>query len=232
MSQRTLTRFIPGEEIDAVAQWNFDAVDTEALEAAAKARAAQQERDQLQDTRMRQDGYAEGFAQGFAQGQAHAIVEEQHKFEKYVQEEAGAKAERFAQLFTLAEQQLKEAEQIMSQGVMDLALALARQVVRQELSINPNVLQPVVREALGLLMADSKAAVVRLHPLDIEVFQDALTTEFASVSLTLVADSSIAPGGCVVSSAGTVVDGRLATRWRRAVATLGVDEPWEEPPHA
>lgn len=232
MSQRTLTRFIPGEEIDAVAQWNFDAVDTEALEAAAKARAIQQERDQLQDTRMRQDGYAEGFAQGFAQGQAHAIVEEQHKFAQYVQEEAGAKAARFAQLFTLAEQQLKDAEQIMSQGVMDLALALARQVVRQELSINPNVLQPVVREALGLLMADSKAAVVRLHPLDIEVFQDALTTEFASVSLTLVADSSIAPGGCVVGSAGTVVDGRLATRWRRAVATLGVDEPWEETPNA
>ncbi len=232
MSQRLLTRFIPGEEIDAVSQWSFDAVDTEALQAAAKARAELNDRDQQQDERMRQDGYAEGFAKGFAQGQARAIVDEQHKFEQYVQNEARATAERFAGIFTLATQQLHEAEQVMSQGVMALALALARQVVRQELSINPNVLQPVVREALGMLMADTKAATVRLHPLDIEVFQDALTTEFAGVDLNLVADAAVAPGGCVVSSAGTVVDGRIASRWRRAVATLGVDEAWEEPPDA
>ena len=35
---RNLSRFIPGEEIDAVSQWNFSAVDTDALLLAAKAR--------------------------------------------------------------------------------------------------------------------------------------------------------------------------------------------------
>ncbi len=32
----------------------------------------------------------------------------------------------------------------------------------------------------------------------------------------------------VVAASGTVVDGTLDTRWRRAVANLGLASPWEE----
>jgi flagellar assembly protein FliH len=35
----------------------------------------------------------------------------------------------------------------MAQGVLELACELARQVLRHELSVNPNVVQPVIREA-------------------------------------------------------------------------------------
>lgn len=234
MNTRTLTRFIPGEEIAEVARWSFESVDVDAIEDAARAQAALEQeareralaRDVARDAQVREEGYAEGFAQG----RAHAILEEQHKFQQYLDNEAAEKARRFTALLQSAEQQLHEAEMLASQGVLDIALALARQVVRQELSINPNVLQPVVREALGLLVADTKAAVVRMNPLDIEVFQDALATEFSAVSLTLVADAAISPGGCVVGAGGTVVDGRLQTRWHRAVAALGVDRPWDEEP--
>lgn len=232
MTTRSLTRFIPGEEISDVARWNFAAVDQEALERAATAQEAlareAYERDAARDTQVHEEGHAQGYAEGFAQGRAHAILEEQHKFQQYLDKEAVEKARRFAALMQSAEQQLHEAEQMASQAVLDMALALARQVVRQELAANPNALQPVVREALGLLAADTKAAVVRMHPLDIEVFQDTLATEFAAVSLTLVADSTIAQGGCVVSAGGTVVDGRLQSRWRRAIAALGMDAPWDE----
>ena len=37
----------------------------------------------------------------------------------------------------------------MAQGMLELACELARQVLRHELSVNPNALQPVIREALG-----------------------------------------------------------------------------------
>jgi flagellar assembly protein FliH len=58
--------------------------------------------------------------------------------------------------------------------------------------------------------------------------QEALETEFAGMALALVADASVKPGGCVVAASGTVVDGTLDTRWRRAVANLGLASPWEE----
>jgi flagellar assembly protein FliH len=48
------------------------------------------------------------------------------------------------------------------------------------------------------------------------------------MALALVADASVKPGGCVVAASGTVVDGTLDTRWRRAVANLGLASPWEE----
>ncbi len=45
--------------------------------------------------------------------------------------------------------------------------------------------------------------------------------EFSGLSLTLVADATITRGGCLVESAGTVVDGTMEKRWARAVARLG-----------
>lgn len=221
---RTPSRFIPGEEINAVAQWDFAAVDTHSLRAAAQAQVYQQARDMERDEVLRQEGYA----QGFIQGQAHAVLDAEKKIADYVEHQGREAAERLALLFNSTEQQLSQAQQVMAAGVLELACELARQVLRQELSVNPNVLQPVVREALALLAADSKAAVVRLNPLDLEVLQEPLKAEFASLALTLVADASLQPGACHVTSGGTVVDGTLDTRWRRAVANLGLDVAWED----
>lgn len=221
---RTLSRFIPGEEIDAVSQWNFSAVDTDALRLAAKAREEQETLRLARDEVVRQEAYAAGIAQGRVQAMADA----DQRVRDYAEGQGQTAAQRFAQLIESAEQQLGASQQVMAHGVLELACALARQVLRQELSVNPNVLQPVIREALSVLAADTKSAIVRLHPVDMEVLQDALSSEFSGMALALVADATIKPGGCVIASAGTVVDGTLDTRWRRAVANLGLSSPWEE----
>lgn len=221
---RTLSRFIPGEEIEAVSQWSFGSVDTDNLRLAAKAREEQEQLALARDELVRQ----EGFAQGFAQGRARAAVEGEQKLRAYAEGQGKQAAQRFASLIADAQAQLAASQQVMAQGVLELACVLARQVLRQELSVNPNVLQPVIREALSVLAVDTKSATVRMHPQDVEVLQDALEAEFAGMSLALVADAAIQPGGCIVTSAGTVIDGTLQTRWRRAVANLGLQEPWEE----
>ena len=226
---RNQSRFIPGEEIDAVSQWNFAAVDTTSLQLAAQSQGHQQAQDQAREEALRQQAHAQGFAEGFAQGQARATLEAGHKIDDYARNQGLATANRFTQLLAGAQEQLAQSQQVMAQGVLELACELARQVLRHELSVNPNVLQPVIREALGLLAADSKSAVVRLNPLDAEVLQEALQTEFSALDLTLIADAAVQPGGCLVTSAGTVVDGSLGTRWRRAVVSLGLSVAWEDP---
>ena len=220
---RNYTRFIPGEEIDAVEQWDFGAVDSRALLLAAQAKSQQQAAERAQDDSARQ----EGFAQGFEQGRAHATLEAQRQMSDLIAEQGQAAARQWAQLFESAQAQLAEAEQAMAQGVLELACEVARQVLRRELSINPQTLVPVLREALGLLLADGKSAVVRLNPNDKEALAPTLETEFADLALTLVADAAIAPGGCIAESAGTVVDATLPKRWTRAVANLGVSLGWE-----
>ncbi len=141
---------------------------------------------------------------------------------------AGNRPHSLAQLLQSAREQLAQSQQVMARGVLELACEVARQVLRHELSVNPNVVLPVVREGLNLLGDDSKGAVVRLNPLDLDVLEDTLQTEFSGLSLTLTPDSSIEPGGCRISNAGAVIDGDLHTRWRRAIAKLGLELDWDE----
>jgi flagellar assembly protein FliH len=220
---RNYTRFIPGEEIDAVAQWDFGAVDTRAKLLAAQASSQQKAAERAQDEALRQEGYALGFEQGRAQ----AVLEAQRQMNEFLAHQGDSSARQWARLFEAAQGQLAEAEQAMAQGVLELACELARQVLRRELLVDPQSLLPVMREALSLLLADGKNAVVRLNPSDKEALAPMLDTEFAGLSLTLVADSAIAPGGCIVESAGTVVDATLPKRWLRAVASLGVSAAWD-----
>ncbi len=229
---RNLSRFIPGEEIDMVARWNFGDVDADLLQieaddqarALAQAQAIQAERDAEREQVVRQQAYAEGFAQG----QATAVLKAEQQHLAYLENEGRASATRFAQLLTSAREQLAQCEQVMARGVLELACVLARQVVRHELSVNPNVLQPVIREGLLMLGDDSKAAIVRLHPLDLEVLQDVVQGEFATLALTLTADPTISQGGCRITSAGAVIDAELESRWQRAIAKLGLQVQWDD----
>jgi len=222
---RNYSRFIPGEEIDAVEQWNFAAVDTASLLLAAQVKVRDEAAEEFKQEACRQEGYAEGFAQGRAQ----ATVEAQRQMADFIANQGRDAAREFARLFATVQAQLVEAEQVMAQGTLELACELARQVLRRELSVDPQAVQPVVREGLGLLVADTKSAVVRLHPLDLKVLEEVIRTEFSSLSLTLLADPTLTRGGCLIESAGTVVDGTLEKRWMRAVASLGLESSWEEP---
>lgn len=223
---RAYTRFIPAEEIGQFAQWDFGAVDETARRAAQL--AAAQEDPAL---KVKYDqGYDQGFTEGHLQGTVQAQEEAQRQMQEYLAHQGRETAQRLAALHTAMQERLAEAEQRIAQGVLEMACALARQVVRQELTANPNALQPVVREALGILIADGRSAVVRLNPLDMDVVQQPLREEFATLALTWMADASVPPGGCLVECAGAVVDGSLEKRWQRAIANLGLQAPWEPEP--
>jgi flagellar assembly protein FliH len=220
---RQYTRFIPGEEIDAVSQWRFGDVDGAAMLLQAQTLAREESE---QTEAARQQGYAEGFVQGRSQ----ALLEADQKVNAYISQQGQDSARQFAALIESARGQLEEAEQLASQGVLELACELARQVLRHEISSNPNVLLPVIREALGLLFDDSRAVQIKLNPLDLDVLQDILREEYPGLPLTLQADPGMTRGGCLVESGGTVVDGRLEKRWARAIGRLGQNRPWEEVP--
>jgi flagellar assembly protein FliH len=146
----------------------------------------------------------------------------------FLNAQAREAADKLGQLFATAQNQLLEAEQAMAQGVLELSCELARQVLRHELSINPNVLMPVLREALGTLAVDSKSAVVRMNPVDMDALGEQIHADFAGMGLSLRADTTVLQGGCQVESSGMVVDGTLGKRWQRVVGSLGLSSTWED----
>lgn len=220
---RNQSRFIPGEELGTVAGWDFGAVDQASVRFAAKVKAREMAEEQSRENEARQLGFSDGYAQGHAQ----ATLEGQRLIAEYIETQGQDAARQFGQLFESTNEQIAQSQQVMAKGVLELACELARQVLRHELSVNPNALQPVIREALSVLAIDSKAAFVRLNPVDLDVLQDVVKQEFSGLALSLLSDASVTRGGCLVESAGTVVDGTIEKRWGRAVAKLGLESAWE-----
>lgn len=235
---RAYTRFIPSEEIgaDAVTQWRFGAVDgsdllplPEPQEAAEAAAPVVDEAEHLaQLAQAQQQAHAQGHAEGVAQGRSEAGLEWQQRMDDYMAGAGQETAHRMEGLVGALDASLSELQQRMAQEVLQLACDIARQVVRQELKSNPQALLPVVREALDMLVTEGRPATVRLHPQDLEHLEQPLRQEFAQHKLQWLADADVAPGDCLVESSGTVVDGGLDKRWRRAVAALGLVSAWQE----
>ena len=221
---RAHSTFIPAEQVGDANNWAFDPVDQAALRFAAKVRAQAEAEDRARDNTARQAGYAEGYEQGHA----HATLEGQRQISEYIATQGQEAAQQFLGLFRSAQEQVELSQQTLAKGVLELACELARQIVRRELSTNPNAVQPVVREALGMLTVDTKMAAVRMHPVDLDVMGEDLSREFSNLHLTLVPDANVTVGGCLVEAAGAVVDGSVERRWHKAVASLGLESSWEQ----
>ena len=226
---RNYSRFIPGEEIEGCEQWRFRAIDTAAQLLEAQVRAREEAQSDARVQMLRQDSFQAGYADGVIQGHAQAQTEVQQQMADFLANQAQMTAKRLGEVFSAAQSELNQSQQVVAEGVLELACELARQVLRQELSVNPNVMLPVIREAVELLGVEHQSAVVRMHPTDMDVLQAPLAGEFAGLSLSLRADPTLEPGGCVVESAGMVIDATLQKRWQRAVATLAMASAWEVP---
>lgn len=215
LSSMARDALVPGEQIGGFIRWQFGSVVAEEAKPT----------DGIDPEAVR-EAQRLGFDEGLAAGRAEALAEAQTRMDDYLAGQGRALAERFAALFSAAQRRFADAEQIMARGTLEIACALARQVLRHELATNPNTLEPVVREALGMLLADGKSARVRLSQTDFDMLGDPLRAEFEGQSVVVVADAAIEPGDCLVESAGAVIDGGIARRWARAVASLGLSMRW------
>lgn len=234
---RAYARFVPREEVSEVSAWDFGSFGAPAAlpeppaapepEAPAEAVA-----EPVIDEAALQSAREEAYHQGFEQGQLAAQDQVRQQMADFMSRQGEVTALRLRTLVDTYEARMAQVEQELAQHVLALSCEIARQVVRQELSTNPNALMPVIREALDMLVHDGQGATVRLNPLDLDVLQASLAQEFESHRLSFIADSSVDAGSCQVELAGMMIDGGLAKRWRRAVAALGQPIAWDEPPAA
>lgn len=228
---RPKSSFIPGEDIEQVSDWAFSAVDTHSDRFAAKLRAQEMQEALQKEEDLRQSGFAEGYGagytEGFAKGHEQAALAGQQQLDDYIANQGRDATQRLGTLFAQVHTQLAQEEQAIAKEMLEMACEIARQVLRKELAVNPNLLQPVIREALGMLLLDGRPSTIRLHPDDADVLAGTLREDFAGLDLTLIPDATITPGGCRVQNGGAVIDATVEKRWQRAVASLGLESVWE-----
>jgi flagellar assembly protein FliH len=109
--------------------------------------------------------------------------------------------------------------------VLDLAIAIARQVLRDEIGQRREAILPVVREALGALVEAHGHPTVRLAPSDFEFVRNTLSGEVQHRGVRFAVDPTVAPGGCRIDAPHIEIDATVATRWRRVLQALGATAP-------
>lgn len=208
--EKNFGRFIPKEHVGDVTNWEFQPLGGAGKSplrgngaASGAAMSTMSERERRAFERGRQQGFHEGQQEAQRQKVQHG-----RQLERVLNELRG----RFAEL-----------ESGGADAVLDLAIEIARQVVRREIEIQRDAVLPVVREAVGAIIDEQTHPRVHLHPDDLWLIQADLDTDGLYQGCRFVPDASIARGGCRVETAQSEVDATLATRWRRALGALGVD---------
>lgn len=216
------SRFIPREEIDAVASWRFSSMDSDLapLEPSEPGEPSAAESANLQAER--EQAWAEGFARGREEGER----ETRAALEAPMQQALEANALRMGELLHGMADQLLASEQKISRQLLELACDIARQVVRQELKVHTRQLRTVIGEALEMIVDDGLPATVRMHPDDLALMKDALIETLGENAPEFVADVSITRGGCLLHTPSMEVDATVEKRWARAVGNLGLSVDW------
>lgn len=155
-------------------------------------------------------GHAEGMAAGIAEGRQRADTEL-------------ARIRVMAEAMSYA---LNTLQDEVGLAVTDLALEVARDVLRNELTVNRESMLAAVREAVDLAGSGPHPQLL-LNPEDSALVKERIGDELTAAGWRIAEDERIDPGGCRVSTSNGSIDATLAARWRAVVTALGRNHAWE-----
>jgi flagellar assembly protein FliH len=158
-------------------------------------------------------GHGAGYADGLAIGRAEAARELEH---------LQAIALEFGEA-------IAHADEAIAADVLDLALHLAKSMLRTALEVKPELVIPVVREAIEYLPVLQQPALLMLNPADAEIVRAGIGEELDKGGWRVVPDPTIARGGCKVDTATNQIDAQTGSRWERLTHALGKNMEWLGP---
>jgi len=162
-------------------------------------------------------GYLEGYDKGHAMGQA-----EGHAAAMAAVHEQARQLKALAQALPTA---LRVADASVADDLLALAMDLARQVLGQTLSVDPQAMLGVVRDLLQAEPALVGTPQLFLHPDDAALVGEHLSGDLQTAGWRIRSDAAIQRGGCRVTANSGERDASLETRWARVAASLAKHTP-------
>lgn len=159
----------------------------------------------------RANGYSLGYREGLEAGQqamATTVAET---------------TAHFAELLGNLQISLAHLDQHVADQVLSLALEVAAQVLRGAINTRPELLLPVIREALTALPLHHAHVVIRLNPADTTLIREQIGDQLAQTGAQIIDDPEISPGGCLLVAGASEVDATIETRWKRVLESIGVN---------
>jgi flagellar assembly protein FliH len=158
-------------------------------------------------------------ARGYEAGMAKAQAEMQGKLA-----ELDVRIKRCDALLQFMARPLQELDEEVEKSLLQLALAVGKQLARRELRIDPTQVIAIIRESLQELPTAAREPRVHLHPQDAAIVRERLTEPVSERAWTVVEDPTMSRGGCVIRTETSQIDARLESRISAVIANALGDE--------
>jgi len=191
------------EEASKPTPWNVPAIDGSdgnGMMTAGRLEALQKE--------AYDEAWQKGHAEGVAAGEK-SVTDRMQRLDLLLK----ALARPFDQLDDMVEKQLVE-----------LAMAVVRQLFRREIRIEPSHIIGVVREAIQLLPVACRNVQLHLHPDDAALVRESLSPADGEPAWRIVEDPLITRGGCNVTTDNSQIDATAESRLQAVINAVAGDE--------
>ncbi len=161
---------------------------------------------------LQQQAYDEAFQKGHAEGVAAG--------EQLIQQRAA----RYDELLRALAKPFDRLDESVEKQLVELAIAMVKQLFRREIKINPTHVIGVVREAVQLLPVSSRNVQVHLHPDDASLVRESLSPAEGEPAWTIVEDPLITLGGCRITTDNSQIDATAEARLQAVINNILGDE--------
>jgi flagellar assembly protein FliH len=160
------------------------------------------------------EAYARGLKEGIAAGQSQ--IKEQARI--------------FIGLANSLQNPINHADEEIESEIVLLCLAIAKQIIRREITLDSGHIISVIREALAALPMASQKIRVSLHPEDVVLVRKVLAELNEDISWSIVDDITLSRGGCKVATENSRIDATLEARMAMIASKILVDERSDDQP--
>jgi flagellar assembly protein FliH len=168
---------------------------------------------------IEREAWDKGYAEGREAGLAAATQQQQA-----AQAEIDRRVQHLGSILEFMAKPIAEVDDQVQRQMAMLAGAIARQVVRRELKIQPDDIIGVIRDTVSLLPVAARDVRVHLNPEDANLVRSRLAEVTSERAWSITEDPILPRGGCRVSSENSTIDAQVEQRLGAAIATVLGDE--------
>ena len=161
---------------------------------------------------LQKEAYDEAWQKGHAEGSAAG------------RKAAEERAERLDVLLNALARPFDELDEMVEKQLVELSMAVVRQLFRREIRIDPSHVIGVVREAIQLLPVASRNVQLHLHPDDAALVRESLSPADGDLAWAIVEDPLISKGGCRVTTENSQIDATAEARLQAVISSIAGDE--------
>ncbi|MEO6354146.1 MAG: flagellar assembly protein FliH [Oxalobacteraceae bacterium] len=209
---------IPKEQLSAYQRWEMASFDNDKPTPPPDAPApiAPPTAEQIAEIHeaARLQGYAAGQAEGHAAGLAQG------------RSEAAAERDIFLKIAAAFNDQISRADELIAKDVMDLALDLAKAMLKNALKIHPELVLPIVSEAIHYLPSLTPPALLFLNQEDAALVREQLGESLKEAGWRIMDEPTLERGGCRVETGSNQIDATTESRWHRIAGALDAQTDW------